>query len=145
MRDAQCYMQVFRERVAAHSERSRLEADRAIANHVVDPDAPLSAAARSRLEKLLEPCHRALLAHAVRRNAELGVTQPRLAPPIARLLAGDAARADRIASGLESSDPDPRAVIETERQLQAGIPSAERLAWIERLLDYTGGPDTATC
>lgn len=144
MRDAQCYMQMFRERVAAHTERGRLEAERAIANRVVDPAAPLPPAAATRLEKLLAPCHRALLAHAVRRNAELGVTQPRIAPPIARLLARDAAQADRIAAGLEASDPDPRAVIETERQLQAGIPSAERLAWIARVLDY-GPASGATC
>jgi hypothetical protein len=144
MRDAQMFMQRFRERVAAHSERARLEADRAIANHVIDPEAPLPPAVQSRLEKLLEPCHRALLARAVRRNAELGVTRPRHAPPIARLLARDAAQADRIAAGLEAADPDPRAVIETERQLQAGIPSAERLAWIARVLDY-GPASGATC
>jgi hypothetical protein len=137
-------MQMFRERVAAHTERGRLEAEHAIANHVLDPAAPLPPAAASRLEKLLEPCHRAFLARAVRRNAELGVTQPRFAPPIARLLARDAAQADRIAAGLEAADPDPRAVIETERQLQAGVPSAERLAWIARVLDY-GAPSGSTC
>lgn len=136
MRDAQCFMQMFRERVEAHTERARLEADRAIANHVVDPGAPLPPAARTRLEKLLAPCHRAVLARTVRENAELGMTRARLAPPIARLLARDAAQADRIAAGLEAADPDPRAVIETERQLQAGIPSAERLVWIARLLDH---------
>lgn len=140
MRDAQCFMQLFRERVTAHTERGRLEADRAIANHVVDPAAPLPAVTASRLEKLLEPCHRALLARSVRRNAELGATRPRVAPPIARLLARDTAQARRIAAGLEAADPDPRAVIETERQLQAGIPSPERLAWIARLLD-----SSATC
>jgi hypothetical protein len=140
MRDAQCFMQMFRERVAAHTERGRLEAERAIANHVVDPDAPLPEAAASRLETLLAPCHRALLARAVRRNTELGATKPRLAPPVARLLARDAGLADRIAAGLEAPDPDPRAVIETERQLQAGLPSAERLAWIGRVLDYGRSP-----
>jgi hypothetical protein len=144
MRDAQMFMQMFRERVAAHTERARLEADRAIANHAIDPDAPLPAAARSRLEKLLDPCHRAFLARTLRRDAELGVTQPRFAPPIARLLARNTAQADRIAAGLEAADPDPRAVIETERQLQAAMPSAERLAWIERVLGY-GPASGATC
>jgi hypothetical protein len=142
MRDAQMFMQRFRERVAAHSERARLEADRAIANHVVDPDAPLPPAARSRLEKLLDPCHRAFLARTVRRDAELGATQPRFAPPIARLLARDTVQANRIAAGLEAAEPDPRAVIETERQLQAAMPSAERLAWIARVLDYGSAPET---
>ena len=144
MRDAQMFMQMFRERVAARSERARLEADRAIANHMIDPAAPLPPAARSRLEKLLDPCHRAFLARTVRRDAELGMTQPRFAPPIARLLARDTAQAGRIAAGLEAADPDPRAVIETERQLQAGMPSAERLAWIERVLGHAPA-SRATC
>jgi hypothetical protein len=144
MRDAQMFMQMFRERVEAHTERARLEADRAIANHVLDPDARLPAMAQSRLEKLLDPCHRAFLARTLRRDAELGVKQPRFAPPIARLLARNAGQADRIAAGLEAADPDPRAVIETERQLEAAMPSAERLAWIERLLGR-GSVSNATC
>jgi hypothetical protein len=136
MRDAQCFMQIFRERVDAYTERGRLEADRAVARRVIDPDAPLTGAAASRLEKLVSPRHRALLARAVRQNVELGATRPRLAPPVARLLARDPEQAGRIAAGLEGADPDPRAVIETERQLAAGIPSAERLAWIARVLNY---------
>ncbi len=144
MRDGRSFTQMIRDRVAAHTTRGRLEAERAIANHAIDPDTPLPAAARSRLEQLLQPCHRAVLAHAVRRNAELGATLPRVAPPIARVLARDTAQADRIAAGLEAADPDPRAVIETERQLQAARPSPERLAWIARVLDY-GPASGAAC
>ena len=60
------------------------------------------------------------------------------------VLARDTAQADRIAAGLEAADPDPRAVIETERQLQAARPSPERLAWIARVLDY-GPASGAAC
>jgi hypothetical protein len=75
-----------------------------------------------------------MLARVLRRDLELGVAGTPLAPPVARLLARNADQAAMIAVGLEHGDPDPRAVIETERLLEAAVPSPERLAWIGRLL-----------
>ncbi len=140
LQHAQCWMDVFRERVEMHTERGRMDAERAIARHVIDPDAPVDGVAATLLDQVRSPHHRAMLAEAVRRNMRLGMARARLAPPVARLLAQDADQAARIAAGLEAPDPDPRAVIETERQLRAGVPSAERLAWIARVLDVSRSP-----
>jgi hypothetical protein len=54
------------------------------------------------------------------------------------LLAENCAVADRIAAGLERPDADPRAIIETERLLEAAAPTRERLAWIVRVLGTSG-------
>jgi hypothetical protein len=116
------------------SDRSRREADRAVARKVVDPTVAIDGAATRRLLALRSPGYRRALADAVRRNIALGYARAKAAPPAARLLAQEADRAERIASALELTDPDPRAVIETERLLEAGRPSAERLAWIDRVL-----------
>lgn len=118
----------------AHTDRGRREADRAVMRRVIDPDAPLDTRARARLEKLRSAAYRATLARVLRQNLELGAARSRVAPPVARLLARNPADATLIASGLEQGDPDPRAVIETERLLEAAVPSPERLAWIVRLL-----------
>jgi hypothetical protein len=75
-----------------------------------------------------------MLARVLRRDLELGVARARQAPPVARLLARNADQAALIAARIEHGDPDPRAVIETERLLEAAMPSPERLAWIGRLL-----------
>lgn len=116
------------------TERGRREADRAVVRQVFDPAVAIDRAAARRLSHLRSPQHRAALADAIRRNIALGCARLRLAPPAARLLAGDAERAQRIADRLELADPDPRAVIETERLLESGKPSRERLEWIDRLL-----------
>jgi hypothetical protein len=118
----------------AHTDRGRREADRAVMRRVIDPDAPIDRRARARLDKLRSGAYRATLARVLRHNLELGAGRSRLAPPVARLLARHPADATLIAAGLESGDPDPRAVIETERLLEAAVPSPERLAWIVRLL-----------
>ena len=106
------------------TDRGRREADRAVMRRVIDPDAPIDGRAAMRLAKLRS-----------QRNLELGTARSPLAPPVARLLAGNADQAALIASGLEDGDPDPRAVIETERLLEAPVPAPERLAWIVRLVD----------
>jgi hypothetical protein len=118
----------------AYTERGRREADRAVMRRVIDPDAPLDERAARRLRKLTSQRYRSMLARVLRNDLELGVAGAPLAPPVARLLARNADQAAMIAVGLECGDPDPRAVIETERLLQAAVPSAERLAWIGRLL-----------
>ena len=119
---------------SVHTPRGRREADRAVVRWVIDPDAPMGSAAALRLRQLGSRRHRAALARAVRRDTDLGICGERLAPPVSRLLARNRADADRIAEGLERPDADLRAVIETERLLEAGAPSQERLSWITRLL-----------
>jgi hypothetical protein len=118
--------------------RGRRDADRAVVRWVIDPDAPIGRAAALRLRQLGSERHRAALARAVRRDTDLGISGERLAPPVARLLAENCAEADRIAAGLERPDADPRAIIETERLLEAAAPTRERLAWIERVLCTSG-------
>ena len=107
---------------SVHTPRGRREADRAVVRWVIDPDAPMGSAAALRLRQLGSRRHRAALARAVRRDTDLGICGERLAPPVSRLLARNRA------------DADLRAVIETERLLEAGAPSQERLSWITRLL-----------
>lgn len=124
----------------AHTDRGRREADRAVMRRVIDPDAPIDRRAHARLEKLRSVPYRATLARVLRHNLELGVKRNPLAPPVARLLARNPADATLIAAGLEDGDPDPRAVIETERLLEAPVPSPERLAWIVRLLAPSRAP-----
>jgi hypothetical protein len=124
----------------AHTERGRREADRAVMRRVIDPDAPIDGRAHARLEKLRSRAYRATLAHVLRHNLELGARRSPLAPPIARLLARNPDDATLIAAGLEHGDPDPRAVIETERLLEAALPSPERLTWIVRLLAPSRAP-----
>jgi hypothetical protein len=118
----------------AHTDRGRREADRAVMRRVIDPDAPIDRRASARLEKLRSRAYRTTLARILRQNLELGAKRSPIAPPVARLLARNAGEATLIAAGLEHGDPDPRAVIETERLLEAPVPSPERLAWIVRLL-----------
>ena len=122
-------------RWSVHTPRGRREADRAVVRWVIDPDAPMGSAATLRLRQLGSWRHRAALARAVRRDTDLGICGERLAPPVSRLLARNRAEADGIAEGLERPDVDLRAVIETERLLEAGAPSQERLTWIARLLN----------
>jgi hypothetical protein len=124
----------------AHTDRGRREADRAVMRRVIDPDAPIDRRGHARLEKLHSLGYRATLARLLRQNLELGAQRNPLAPPIARLLARNPADATLIAAGLEDGDPDPRAVIETERLLEAPVPSQERLAWIVRLLAPSRAP-----
>lgn len=115
--------------------RGRREADRAVVRWVIDPDAPIGRMAALRIRQLGSRRYRAALARAVRRDTDLGIGGERLAPPVARLLARNCDEADRIAHGLERPGADLRAVIETERLLEAGAPSQERLAWIARVLE----------
>ena len=124
----------------AHTDRGRREADRAVMRRVIDPDAPIDRRASARLEKLRSRAYRTTLARLLRQNLELGAKRSPLAPPVARLLARNAGEATLIASRLEHGDPDPRAVIETERLLEAPVPSPERLAWIVRLLAPSRAP-----
>jgi hypothetical protein len=124
----------------AHTDRGRREADRAVMRRVIDPDAPIDGRARARLEKLRSAAYRATLARVLRQNLELGADRNPLAPPVARLLARNPADATLIAAGLEDGEPDPRAVIETERLLEAPVPSQERLSWIVRLLAPSRAP-----
>ncbi len=124
----------------AHTDRGRREADRAVMRRVMDPDAPIDRRATARLEKLRSRAYRARLARVLRQNLELGAKRSPFAPPVSRLLARNPAHATLIAAGLEGGDPDPRAVIETERLLEAAVPSPERLAWIVRLLAPTRAP-----
>jgi len=118
----------------AHTDRGRRQADRAVTRRTIDPDAPIDRRASARLEKLRSRAHRTMLARVLRQNLELGAKRSPLAPPVARLLARNPGEASLIAAGLEQGDPDPRAVIETERLLEAPVPSPERLDWIVRLL-----------
>jgi hypothetical protein len=138
MHHAQTVLSSLSTRWSVHTPRGRRDADRAVVRWVVDPDAPIGHAAALRLRQLDSKRHRAALARAVRRDTDLGISGERLAPPVARLLARNCDDADRIAAGLERPDADLRAVIETERLLEAGAPSQERLAWIARLLDRRG-------
>jgi hypothetical protein len=138
MHHAQTVLNSLSTRWSVHTPRGRREADRAVVRWVVDPDAPIGQAAAMRLRQLDSKRHRAALARAVRRDTDLGINGERLAPPVARLLARNCDDADRIAAGLEQPDADLRAVIETERLLEAGAPSQERLAWIARVLDRRG-------
>jgi hypothetical protein len=124
----------------AHTDRGRREADRAVMRRVIDPDAPIDRRAHARLEKLRSAARRGTLARVLRQNLELGVKRNPLAPPVARLLARNPGDATLIAAELEDGDPDPRAVIETERLLEAPVPSQERLAWIVRLLAPSRAP-----
>ncbi|HXD68284.1 MAG TPA: hypothetical protein VN615_00370 [Gaiellales bacterium] len=124
----------------AHTDRGRREADRAVMRRVIDPDAPIDRRATARLEKLRSRAHRTMLARVLRQNLELGAKRSPLAPPVARLLARNPSDASLIASGLEQGDPDPRVVIETERLLEAPVPSPERLDWIVRLLAPSRAP-----
>lgn len=134
MHQTQALMGSLLEWLGGTTERRRREADRAVARRVLDPTVAIDGAAARRMGDLRSPQYRAALADAIRRNIALGCARVRIAPPAARLLAADADRAQRIADRLELADPDPRAVIETERLLEAGVPSAERLEWIDRLL-----------
>ena len=124
----------------AHTDRGRREVDRAVMRRVIDPDAPIDRRASARLEKLRSRAHRTMLARVLRQNLELGAKRSPLAPPVARLLARNPGEASLIAAGLEQGDPDPRAVIETERLLEAPRPSPERLDWILRLLAPSRAP-----
>jgi hypothetical protein len=134
MHNAQTWLALRRLEWEARSDRGRREADRAVMRHVIDPDAPIDGRAAVRLAKLRSQRYRSTLARILRENLELGAARSPLAPPVARLLAGNADQAALVASGLEHGDPDPRAVIETERLLEAPVPSPERLAWITRLV-----------
>jgi len=124
----------------AHTDRGRRQADRAVMRRTIDPDAPIDRRASARLEKLRSRAHRTMLARVLRQNLELGAKRSPLAPPVARLLARNPGDASLIATGLEQGDPDPRAVIETERLLEAPLPSPERLDWILRLLAPSRAP-----
>jgi hypothetical protein len=124
----------------AHTDRGRRESDRAVMRRVIDPDAPIDRRASARLEKLRSRGYRTTLARILRHNLELGAKRSPLAPPVARLLARNPGDASLIAAGLEQGDPDPRAVIETERLLEAPVPSPERLDWILRLLAPSRAP-----
>jgi hypothetical protein len=124
----------------AHTDRGRREADRAVMRRVIDPDAPIDRHATARLEKLRSRGYRAAVARVLRQNLELGAKRSPLAPPVARLLARNPGDASLIATGIEQGDPDPRAVIETERLLEAAVPSPERLDWIVRLLAPSRAP-----
>jgi len=124
----------------AHTDRGRRQADRAVMRRVIDPDAPIDRRASARLEKLRSRAHRTMLARVLSQNLELGAKRSPLAPPVARLLARNPGDASLIATGLEQGDPDPRAVIETERLLEAPLPSPERLDWILRLLAPSRAP-----
>lgn len=134
MHHAQTVLGSLSTRWSVRTPGGRREADRAVVRWVIDPDAPIGSAAALRLRQLASRSHRAALARAVRRDTDLGISGVRLAPPVSRLLARNRADADRIAAGLERPDADLRAVIETERLLEAGAPSQERLTWIARLL-----------
>jgi hypothetical protein len=134
MHNAQSWLALRGRDLGAYTERGRREADRAVMRRVIDPDAPLDERAARRLQKLTSQRYRSMLSRMLRRDLELGVARAPLAPPVARLLARNADQAAIIAAGLEHGDPDPRAVIETERLLEAAVPSPERLAWIGRLL-----------
>jgi hypothetical protein len=134
MHHAQAVLGTFATLKATHTPKGRREADRAVVRWVLDPDAPMGRTAVARLQQLLSERHRSALARAVRRDTDLGLEGERLAPPVARLLAQNCDDADRIAAGLERPDVDPRAVIETERLLEAAAPTRERLAWITRVL-----------
>ena len=141
MHHAQAMLSLLSTRWSVHTPRGRRDADRAVVRWVIDPGAPIGHAAAMRLRQLDSKRHRAALARAVRRDPDLRVgphRSKRLAPPVARLLARNCDDADRIAAGLERPDADLRAVIETERLLEAGAPSQERLAWIARVLDRRG-------
>ena len=138
MHHAQAMLSLLSTRWSVHTPRGRRDADRAVVRWVIDPGAPIGHAAAMRLRQLDSKRHRAALARAVRRDTNLGISGERLAPPVARLLARNCDDADRIAAGLERPDADLRAVIETERLLEAGAPSQERLAWIARVLDRRG-------
>src|SRR5205814_1211042 len=83
-------------------------------------------------QELLSCRHREALARAVRRNVELGAGRSRLAPPVAGLLARNQADAARVAAGLEGDDPDPPAVIEVQRPLEAARPPEDPPARIAR-------------
>jgi hypothetical protein len=135
MHHAQTLFGSLSTRWSVSTPRGRRDADRAVVRWVIDPDAPIGKAAALRLRQLGSERYRAMLARAVRRDTDLGISGERLAPPVARLLAQNCDEADRIAAGLERPDADPRAVIETERLLEAAAPSQERLAWIARVLD----------
>jgi hypothetical protein len=124
---------------ARHTPNGRRNADREVTRWVIDPDAPMGRAALARLQQLSSQRHRAALARAVRRDTDLGIEGERLAPPVARLLARHCDEADMIADGLERPDADPRAVIETERLLEAAAPTRERMAWIARVLSSDSG------
>jgi hypothetical protein len=137
MHHTQAVMGTFATLRATRTRRGRRDADRAVVRWVLDPDAPMGRAAVARLQQLLSERHRSALARAVRRDTGLGLDGERLAPPVARLLARNCDDADRIAAGLERPDVDPRAVIETERLLEAAAPTHERLAWIARVLAQT--------
>ncbi len=134
MHHAQAVLGSLSARWSVHTPRGRRDAERAVVRWVIDPDAPIGSAAALRLRQLASRRHRAALARAVRRATDLGIRGERLAPPVSRLLARNRADADRIAAALEDPDADLRAVIETERLLEAGAPSQERLTWIARLL-----------
>ena len=138
MHHAQALLGSLSTRWSVHTPRGRRDADRAVTRWVIDPDAPIGYAAALRLRQLGSNRHRSALARAVRRDTDLGISGERLAPPVARLLARNCDDADRIADGLERPDADLRAVIETERLLEAGVPSQERLTWIARLLERNG-------
>ena len=134
MHNAQSWLALRPLDLGAYTEGGRREADRAVMRRVIDPDAPLDERAARRLQRLTSQRYRSTLARVLRRDLELGVARAPLAPPVARLLARNADQAAISAAGLEHGDPDPRAVIETERLLEAAVPSPERLAWIGRLL-----------
>ena len=138
MHHAQTVLGSLSTRWSVFTPRGRRDADRAVVRWVIDPGAPIGRAAAMRLRQLDSKRHRAALARAVRRDTDLGISGERLAPPVARLLARNCDDADRIAAGLERPDADLRAVIETERLLEAAAPSPERLAWIARVLDRRG-------
>jgi hypothetical protein len=137
MHHAQTLFGTLSTRWSVRTPGGRRDADRAVTRWVIDPDAPIGRAAAVRLRQLGSERYRAALARAVRRDTDLGISGERLAPPVARLLAQNCDDADRIAAGLERPGADLRAVIETERLLEAGAPSQERLAWIARVLSTT--------
>jgi hypothetical protein len=134
MHNAHSWLALHRFALEARTDRARREADRAVMRRVIDPDAPIDGRAAVRLTKLRSQRYRSTLARIVRENLELGAARSPIAPPVSRLLARNADKAALIAAGLEHGDPDPRAVIETERLLEAPVPSPERLAWIARLV-----------
>ena len=97
-------------------------------------DADTTAVLARRAAALTAPKHLRALAAAVRGYAH---GRPHLLvpqPPVARLLSRNTEAADRIATALEHTSADPRAVVELEWLLSDPRPSEDRLWRVERLL-----------
>jgi hypothetical protein len=117
--------------------RARLDAD--VMLHAAPFTAPVgdpetSAVLDRRAASLTAPKHLRSLAETVRAHAH---DRPHLLvppAPAARLLSCHTEAADRIASALERSPADARAVVELEWLLSDPCPSEDRLRRVERLL-----------